>query len=416
MKNVLIIDAPPMLREYLKEKLAAENVAAETADSQRDAVPRFLSILPDLVILNVENSVDDVIEFLEKKHADPNGKKIPVIMTGPLIEHSEVSDLVQYGVIKYFTRPIKFDLFFESIGRVLRLMFSIDTTQCVLDMHLNREIIFIEIAMGLNREKLTLLKYKLSEMIAANNLALPKIILMMTALSLSYVDGLNLDLLLTNIIADKRILRRNIKILSFDPFIKDFIDGHPNYDGIQVVENLPEVMNGLVSGETGGDVQAVISDKILSVSEGGDQGSMALRFFADTGTVSDSEELTAGQVRIAIIDTDIAVIQYLKRVVEALGDVEVFGSGKEFIAKVQPNQFDLAITGMYMPEITGLDVLHYLIEQKIDLPVIVYSNLIQKEIIMQSLKLGASSYLIKPQPAEVITQKVLEVINAKRQV
>ena len=70
---------------------------------------------------------------------------------------------------------------------------------------------------------------------------------------------------------------------------------------------------------------------------------------------------------------------------------------------------------MVMPEITGLDILRFLVEKRIDLPVIVYSNVIQKEVIMQALKLGAGSYLINPQPAQVIVQKVLEIINARKQ-
>ena len=414
MKSVLIIDAPPMLREFLVEKLTAENVSVEIADGQRDALPKFLSILPDLVIINVEHSVEDIIEFLEKKQADPNGKKIPVIMTGPLIDHSEVSDLVQYGVIKYFTRPIKFDLFFESIGRVLHSAFSIDSTPCVLDMHLNHEIIFIEIAMGLNREKITLLKYKLSELIENNNLSLPKVILMMTDLSLSYVDGLNLELLLTNITANRRILRRNIKILTLDPFVSDFIEGHPIYDGVQVVSDISSVLNSLVEGDATSSVQDVISDQVLAASDDSEQGTMAIRFFSDTGKVNSDEELTAGHLKVAIVDTDLAVIKYLKDATETIGDVSIFLSGKEFIAKVKPGQFDVAITGMYMPEVTGLDILRFLVEHHINLPVIVYSNVVQKEVIMQALRLGSSSYLIKPQPTEVIVKKALEVVNANR--
>ena len=415
MKSVLIIDAPPMLREYLKEKFSAENILVELADGQRDALPRFLSILPDLVIINIQNTVDDIIDFLEKKQADPNGKKIPVIMTGPLIEHEEVADLVQYGVIKYFTRPIKFDLFFDAIGRVLHSVFATDTTKCVLDMHLNKDIIFIEIAKGLNREKITLLKYKISELIENNSLKLPKVILMMSDLGLSFVDGQNLELLLTNVTADRRILRRNIKILSFDPFVKDFIEGHPSYDGIQLVENLSTVLTSLVGLDLKNNVQEIISDKILTVSSTEEEGSMALRFFADTGTVGESEELTSGQIRIAIIDVDPNVIQYLTRVAETIGEVSAFVGAKDFISKVQPNQFSLAITGMYMPEVTGLDLLKFLVDKRIDLPVIVYSAIVQKEVIMQTLRLGASSYLVKPQPAQVITQKALEIINAKRQ-
>jgi len=414
MKSVLIVGAPPMLREFLKEKLSAEKVIVEIADAKRDALPKFFSVLPDLVIISIEKSVDDIQDFLEKKQADPNGKKTPIIMSGPLIDQSEVSDLVQYGVIKYFTTPIKFDLFFESIGRVLHSPFTIDTTPCVLDMHMNHEIIFIEIAVGLNREKITLLKYKLSEFIKNNNLALPKIVLMLTDLSLSYVDGLNFELLLSNITANQQVIKRNIKILSLDPFVSDFIEGHLEYDGIQVVKNIAEVLNSLVGGKDANNVHELISDNILKDSGGDDKASMAVRFFADTGRVEENEELTTGQTKIAVIDSDPNVVVFLRRIVEAIGEVKVFISAKDFLSRANPEEFDLAITGMFMQDVTGLDLLKFLVEKHIDLPVIVYSQVIQKEIIMQALKLGASSYLIKPQPQEVILQKVLETLNAQR--
>lgn len=413
MKSVLIVDAPPMLREFLKEKFAAENITVEVAEAQRDALPKFLSVLPDLVIVNIENSVSDVEDFLAKKQADPNGKKVPVIVSGPVITHEEASDLVQYGVIKYFTRPIQFDLFFDSIGRVLHSAFAIDSTPCVLDMHLNHHIIFIEIAKGLNREKISLLKYKIADIIQKNNLTLPKLVLMMSDLSLSYVDGLNLELLLTNITEDRRVLRRNIKILSFDPFVSDFIEGHPLYEGIEVVQDLSKVITSLVDSVSD-SVENVISDKILASSDSDVDESMGIRFFSDAETVGNNGDLASAQPSIAIIDTDINVIAYLKRAVETIGEVTAFGSGKEFLSKVAQEHFDIVITGMYMPDVTGLDILKFLIDRRINLPVIVYSNVVQKELIMQTLKLGASSYLIKPQPEEVIVQKVLEVLNARK--
>lgn len=411
MKSVLIIDAPPMLREFVTEKLSAENVNVDVADGQRDAIPKFLSVLPDLVIINIEHSVSDIVEFLDKKQSDPNGKKIPVIMMGPVIDHDEVSDLVQYGVIKYFNQPVRFELFFEAVGRVLHADFSIDTTPCVLDMHVNKDIIFIEIARGLNREKVSLLKFKLAEIIETNNLALPKVILMMSDLRLSYVDGLNLELLLDNLTNDRRILRRNIKILSFDTFVSDFIEGHPIYDGIKVVQNLSEVMTSIV-GVSDDSVENLISDKILSLSENA-KNAEAVRFYSDTFSADNSQSQSDGNLKIVIIESDLAVVKYLKPVVETIGEVTVFVNPKDFLSKVKPGDFDFAITGMVMPEITGLDLLRFLVEKKIDLPVIVYSHIIQKEVIMQALKLGAASYLINPQPAEVIVQKILEIINAR---
>ena len=395
MKSVLIIDATPMLREFLKEKLTAENIQVEIADGQRDALPKFLSLLPDLVLINIENSVSDIMVFLEKKQSDPNGKKIPVIMSGPEIEHEEVADLVQYGVIKYFTRPIKFDLFFDSIGRVLHSAFSIDQTPCVLDMHLNKDIIFIEIAKGLNREKITLLKYKLNELIESNEIALPKLILMMSDLSLSYVDGLNLELLLDNITESRKISKHHIKILAFDTFVSDFIEGHPNYEGIQVVQDLSSVISRLV-GISSDNVEDLISDKVLSFSEKDNKNAMAVHFYSDSDDADGQNAKGDGHLRIAVVDTDLVVVKFLTRILETIGEVTHFTSSKVFVSQIKEGQFDLAITGMNMLEVTGLDILNYLVDKKINLPVIVYSNIIQKEVIMQALKLGASSYLINP--------------------
>lgn len=87
-----------------------------------------------------------------KKRNDPNARRKPVILIGPTIERSKAATLVEYGVVKYFTKPIRFDVFFEAIGSILRQSFSFDETPCILDIHINGNLIFVEIARGLNRE------------------------------------------------------------------------------------------------------------------------------------------------------------------------------------------------------------------------------------------------------------------------
>lgn len=412
MKNVLIVDAPPMLREFLTDKLVAEKIRVEVAEIKRDALSKMFSIFPDLIILNVEKSIDDLFEFLTKKKMDLNSKKIPVIMTGPVANKDEVVDLVQYGVIKYFTRPIKFDVFFESIGRVLRMPFSVDDTPCVLDLHLNKDIIFIEIAMGMNREKISLLKYKLSEIIEKNQLVMPKVILMLTSLSLSFVDGFNLELLFENITADNRILKKNIKVLSLDSITKEFIDGHTELHGIEVVENLSEVLNSLVEGSPASNAQDLIADTLLTVEENDTvQGSVEMRFSSD----SSSAEGENAKIRIAVIDDDPAVRNMLVNTLQSVtSEISVFENGMDFVQSLSSNVYDLAVLDIYMPGMNGFQVLKTLVDQKIDLPVVVYSQMVQKEYIMQALSLGAKSYLLKPQKPESIVQKVLETLNAKK--
>lgn len=414
-KQVLIIDASPMFREFLREKLSEENIAVETAQGHRDAFIKLSSLMPDLVILDIETSIEDMEDFLDKKSSNPNTVHIPMIISGPHIEKEEVSQLLKYGVIKYFTKPIKFDVFFESIGKTLRSAFSMDITPCVLEIHLNKKIIFIEIAQGMNREKMSLLKYKLTEIMDKNRLDSPKVIIMMTDLSLSFVDGANLELLFDNVLADKRIERKNVKVLSLDSFTKELIDGHPEYAGIEVVTNLSEVLNSVVEGGPTASIQDLISDQILTSTDNGDEGSVEMRFFSDTG-VSDGENAAGDNapLTIAIVDDDAVVRQLLEASFKTIqAKCDVFSSGAEFLQAANTNNYSLVLLDIFMPGINGFDILKTLKQHQVKSPVMVYSQAAQKEAIIQSLTLGAKTYLVKPQKPDLIIQKALEIINGK---
>ena len=102
-KQVLIINAAPMFREFLREKLSSENVSVEIADGRLDSFSKIIRVLPDLVIIDVEDSFEEVMDLLERKMSDPNAKRIPIIISGPEMERAQISSLVQYGVVKYFS-------------------------------------------------------------------------------------------------------------------------------------------------------------------------------------------------------------------------------------------------------------------------------------------------------------------------
>lgn len=414
MKQVLIVDASPMFREFLKEKLTVEKVGVEVVQGKRDAFTKLISILPDLILIDIKDSLDELNDFFDQKKNDPNASRIPVIISGPIIEREKVALLAQYGVVKYFTKPIKFDIFFESIGRILKATFSIDTTPCVLEIHLNNNIIFIEIAQGLNREKLALLKYKLSELIDTNNLSNPKVVLMMTDLSLSFVDGANLELLFDNVTADERIKKQNIKVLSLDTFVRDLIDGHPMYNGIEVVTNLSKVLNSLVEGDASSNVADLISDKILTSSGEDEKGSMEMRFYSDSGSIGADDGTVGDVLRIAIVDDDAVIRTLLKNAFATIGaQCDLFDSGSQFLAEIGRQKYNLAILDIYIPGLSGFDILKTLQSRKNKVPIIVYSQVTQREAVIQALSLGAKSYLVKPQKPEVIIQKAIEVLHAK---
>lgn len=414
MKEVLLIDGSHLFREFLKEKLAEEQVHLENATGNRDAYTKIITMLPSLIIIEANDSLNsDIMDLLEKKRNDPNARRKPVILIGPKIERSKAATLVEYGVVKYFTKPIRFDVFFEAIGSILRQSFSFDETPCILDIHINGNLIFVEIARGLNREKLFLIKYKISEIITLHKLVNPKVILMLTNLQLSFVDGANLELLFDNITADERLSKRNIKVLSLDDFVADLIEGHPQYHGIEVAHNLQHILNSLVDGSrsSGTNITDFVSDKILMSEKGTDDSGAEIRFGEQT---KDTSASTGNLLKIAIVDDDVIVRKILQSTFSAIsGDCSLYQNGTEFVkAIISGQKFDLIILDLYINDMDGLSILRTLQKHNVMTPVIIYSQATQREMIFQAMSLGAKDFIEKPKKPEEILRRAVKVLHS----
>lgn len=414
MKQVLIIDAPTLFQDFLKEKFISEQIHVETAEGNRDAFTKIITTFPDLIILDISSTLKASLELLEKKRNDPNAKSIPVIMTGPTLSRAQLAILAQYNVLKYFNKPIKYDIFFESVGKILEADFIIDDTPCIMEIHLTNNIIFIEIAQNLNREKIGLLKFKIAEIINQNNLNSPKVVLMLTGLPLCFVDAINLELLLDNIIADERVFKRNIKILSLDDFVRDLIHGHKEYSGIEVVNNLSNVLNSIVDSPTAQNSNEIILDKVLTPTEDVSTSSVLMKFSSERDASKQSEFAeTDINMEIAIVDDDPVTRTLLEKIYKSINaKVQIFNSGSEFLAATSNKVFNLIILDIFMPGISGFDILNHLHNKGYPTPIIIYSNATSRDYVIQALSLGAKSYLVKPLKPEVLLQKSLEIMNS----
>ena len=363
---------------------------------------------------------DDRVEemaFLEKKLGDPNTASIPTIITGPSAEKSSIAALAKYGVIKYFAKPIQFDVFFEAIGKVLHIPLSMDTTPSVLDLHRNNSIIFIELAVGLNREKIALLQYKLTEMIETEELESPKILVMLTNVELTFVDGYNLEFLLDNILACPKVHTKHVKILSLSPFLRDFLNGHDAYNGIEMSNNLPKVLNSLIDTTITSSVSDLITDRILTSSYlDEDSSSVETRFFSDTNSDPNALKEAAGGtvLNIAIIDSDLKSLAMSKTAFEGYGaTVFAYNSSQSFLADYQAEKFNLVVLDVVLPDNSGLNVLAQLRREYNAPPVIVYSPPLQREWVVKILQSGAKTYIVKPQKANVLVQKSLSLLKGE---
>jgi CheY-like chemotaxis protein len=286
-----------------------------------------------------------------------------------------------------------------------------DDSPCVLDLHRNNDIIFVELALGLNREKLALLRYKLSELIEKENIEAPKIVIMLTNLELSFVDGYNLEFLIDNILSCPRIKNTRVKILSLSPYMKDFIDGHPNYEGIELSTNLPRVLSSLVETAGSSSVSDLITDKILTQTKS-NEDSVDTRFSSDSASYVSGAKKTGTVLKIAIIDDNLDSLEETKNsFIEIGADCIPYTSGQDFLNSYHDENFNLVIHDVLLKDQTGLNVLRALQTDPESPPVLVYSPSLQKDFVIKVLSSGAKSFLVKPQKPQVLVQKALSLLG-----
>ncbi|HKD54214.1 MAG TPA: response regulator, partial [Steroidobacteraceae bacterium] len=77
-------------------------------------------------------------------------------------------------------------------------------------------------------------------------------------------------------------------------------------------------------------------------------------------------------------------------------DVEIFGSGQEFLDSLRTRRPDCVVLDYQMPGLTGRDVQRQLAEARIRLPIIVVTAHDQPALREQCLADGAVAYIAKP--------------------
>lgn len=414
MKKVLIIDSHHLFRDFLKNKLSLDQIEVTLSQQNRNGYTKMISTLPNLVIMDMGEDNKNEMDLLEKKASDINTVNIPVIIMGPVAERANIASLAKYGVIKYFAKPIQFDVFFDAIGKVLKIPLSMDLTPSVLDIHHNGNIIFIEFAQGLNQEKLSLLQYKLTDMIEHEGIESPKVIIMFTGLDLSFVDGCNIEFLIENILACPKIHTKNVKILSTNKFIADLVEGHKAYAGIEVSDNLPRILNSLVDTSITSSVSDLITDRIITSSAVSDEeiSSINNNFFSDKSSDAIDSTNSGTVLHVAIIDSDTQSLLLTRTVFETVGSkCSQYIRGEDFLADYEPGKFDLVILDIQISDNRGLEILQTFQHQHDAPPVVIYSQSLQKDLVVKVLSAGARSYIIKPQKPNVLLQKCLSLLR-----
>lgn len=104
---------------------------------------------------------------------------------------------------------------------------------------------------------------------------------------------------------------------------------------------------------------------------------------------------------LALIEDDEDTSDLIEAFLKPHGfEVKVFTSSVDFIErlKTQPNQFDVIITDMMMPGMTGIELTQAIRNQNIETPVILVTANNNLDMAIQAIEAGAYDFILKPIP------------------
>jgi FixJ family two-component response regulator len=117
--------------------------------------------------------------------------------------------------------------------------------------------------------------------------------------------------------------------------------------------------------------------------------------------------MTRNNLRIAVVDDDIAVRNALMRLLETSScEVQTFESAGELLGSLATAIPECMIVDLQMPQMSGLDLQHHLVHKGIHIPTIVITAHDEPGNREKCIAAGAAAYLLKPLRKSVLMDAI----------
>src|ERR1044072_7749462 len=117
-----------------------------------------------------------------------------------------------------------------------------------------------------------------------------------------------------------------------------------------------------------------------------------------------------------VIDDDIATLELMKfQLNEERFDVMTTERGQKGISLVEENEFDIILTDLHLPDISGIEMVRRCKEISPDTEIIMVTGFGSMEKAIEATKAGAFYYVEKPVEFEELISLITKAIQRKQQ-
>lgn len=117
---------------------------------------------------------------------------------------------------------------------------------------------------------------------------------------------------------------------------------------------------------------------------------------------------------ILIVDDDDVIRDTLYELLSETYVCQTAETAKKALAKLKSGAFDVVLTDISMPGLSGLELLGQVLKHYPKTPVIIISGISDQEHAQGLIKLGAFDYLLKPFRLEVVETSVQRALEFRR--
>ena len=123
------------------------------------------------------------------------------------------------------------------------------------------------------------------------------------------------------------------------------------------------------------------------------------------------------KIKVIIADDHVLIREGIKQILELEEGITVIGqagNGEDAISIAQELEPDIILLDINMPILNGIETLRRFKDLGIKTRVIILTIHEEKEYILETMKLGASGYMLKDSDADSLIQGIKDVANGKK--